>query len=254
MPLFSKDDTTREPFGVNVYLRSTKNLQFESAMCKASTVPSVTLDGNTEKILQKGVVMAELDAGGVGPFQPGLQVSESVVLAVTATGGTMTLTYDGVATGNIAWNATRDAVRDALEALPGIDAGDLLVTGGPLNTGSVTITFVGGMAARDVANITVQTGSLTGGGATATVTAGAATGTGKATDGRERGENIAGLCNTFLPWQLKEGDREIGVAYTAHAVQAWCLELNAAGTAFQPLSDATRDLIIANDKLNISFA
>lgn len=64
------------------------------------------------------------------------------------------------------------------------------------------------------------------------------------TDGREDAANIVGINNTFLPWQLMEGDREIAVVYEASVVQAWCFERNAAGARI-PLSNATRDAILA---------
>jgi hypothetical protein len=47
-------------------------------------------------------------------------------------------------------------------------------------------------------------------------------------DGRSTAANIVGICMTFLPWQAIERDVEISVVYEASAVQAWCLEYNAA--------------------------
>lgn len=64
------------------------------------------------------------------------------------------------------------------------------------------------------------------------------------TDGRQTAANIVGINNTFLPWQLMEGDREIAYVYEASVVQAWCFERNAAGARI-PLSNATRDAILA---------
>lgn len=77
MPAFVKGGTARTPFGKNVYLRSTKNLQFESYTCAAATVPSRTIDGNAgQKVLKPGTVMAKItsgaDIGKVGPFQAGV--------------------------------------------------------------------------------------------------------------------------------------------------------------------------------------
>jgi hypothetical protein len=62
------------------------------------------------------------------------------------------------------------------------------------------------------------------------------------TDGRQTAANIVGLAGTFLPWQLLERDVEIAVAYECAAVQAWCIEHNAAGEAIV-LSNGTRTAI-----------
>ena len=75
MPSFIKNDYTRTPFGKNVYYRSTRDLKFESYTLYAPSVPTLTIDGNAEKILQPGTVIAKITSGGgsgkVGPFQAG---------------------------------------------------------------------------------------------------------------------------------------------------------------------------------------
>lgn len=76
MPSFSTNAAARTPFGKNQYLRSTKAVKTESYTVAAASVPSETIDGNTEKILQPGTVMAKItsgaDSGKVGPFQAGV--------------------------------------------------------------------------------------------------------------------------------------------------------------------------------------
>lgn len=76
MSAFVKGGSTSTPFGVNEFLRSTKEGQFqtESYTVAASTVPARTIDGNpNQKILQPGTVMAKVtsgtEAGKIGPFQ-----------------------------------------------------------------------------------------------------------------------------------------------------------------------------------------
>ncbi len=76
MPSFTKGPNYRAPFGRNNYLRSTRDLKFESYMCAAATVPARTIDGHADqKVLQPGTVMASItsgaDAGKVGPFRAG---------------------------------------------------------------------------------------------------------------------------------------------------------------------------------------
>jgi hypothetical protein len=72
------------------------------------------------------------------------------------------------------------------------------------------------------------------------------------TDGRQTAANIVGLNDTFLPWQTIERDVEIGVAYTAIAVQGWCVELDAGGAEI-PLTNGTADAMRGTKGLDILF-
>jgi len=76
------------------------------------------------------------------------------------TGGTFTLALDGTATDPIDYNATAGAIQAALEAKLG--TGNVLVTGGPINSQAVAVQFAGslGDAGR---SLMVATSSLTGG-------------------------------------------------------------------------------------------
>ena len=70
---FVKPSGLTEPFGRNEFLRSTNpKPQTESYTLAASTVPEQTIDGNVEKILQSGTVLAAItsgpEAGKVGPY------------------------------------------------------------------------------------------------------------------------------------------------------------------------------------------
>lgn len=149
MPSFVKGGGVSTPFGRNEYMRSTRNMQFESAMFSAASFPAITIDGNTgQKILQPGLAVAKItsgpEAGKYGGFQTG------------------------------------------------------------------------------------------------------------ATDGRADVANLVGLNDTFLPWQLIEGDREIGYLYHGTAVQAWCLMLDAAGL-YVPLSNTVADALRGIKGADINF-
>jgi hypothetical protein len=79
-------------------------------------------------------------------------------------GGTFTITYAGQTTAAIAYNATPAAIQAALEALSNLAPGDVFVTGGPLPTNRVQLRFAGTLLGTNVAEITVNSGGLTGGG------------------------------------------------------------------------------------------
>lgn len=102
---------------------------------------------------------------------PGVSAVQSI--AVDATGGTFTVTFEGGTTAAIKFNATPVEFEEALEVLPALDNNKFEVTGGPGNAGHTkpyVITFKGGLANQPVGAITTGVGSLTGGAGTAAVT------------------------------------------------------------------------------------
>lgn len=257
MASFTVDNSTRTPFGKNQYLRSTRGLGFESYTLAASTVPVQTIDGFSEKVIQPGTAMARITAAGddqgkIGPYQPGLATNESALIALTATGGTFTLTFSAATTAPIAFNASAGDVRIALEALAGINPGEIVVTGGALPGTAVRVTFVGPLGGSNVGDISITTTNLTGGTGTVTVTQGSATPAGAATDGRQTAANLVGILETFLPWQTKYRDVEVAALYRGAVVQGWCFELGSNG-AYIPLTDATRTALIARPSISLTF-
>lgn len=87
---------------------------------------------------------------------------QTVTITGTPTGGTFTLTYAGQTTAGIAYNAIASAVQSALLALSNLDTGDVTVSGGPGPATAWVVTFSGGLANENVAQMTA-TSSLTGG-------------------------------------------------------------------------------------------
>ncbi|HEY6888856.1 MAG TPA: ThuA domain-containing protein [Solirubrobacter sp.] len=84
-----------------------------------------------------------------------------------ATGGTFTLTLSQGSgpqtTAPLAYNASAAAIQTALEALPNVGAGNVQVTGtGTVDTAAQTVLFKGIYEEKDVAQLTANTGTLTG--------------------------------------------------------------------------------------------
>lgn len=104
-----------------------------------------------------------------GQSMPGNEVQQ---VAVNATGGTFTLTYDGQTTSAIAYNASEAVLLAALEALSNIPTGSLRVTqtvaASPAFT--YTVEFGSSLGETNVTQMTSGVGSLTGGAGTATIT------------------------------------------------------------------------------------
>lgn len=128
--------------------------------------------------IPSGTVLSELASGLFGPYAGRTAEVQTATITGGPTGGTFTLTVEGSTTGGIAFNATAAAVQAALEALPGVDPGDITVTGA--TGGPYTLTFNTG--GGNVAAMTASGASLTGGTSPsvtiATTTQGASTGSG----------------------------------------------------------------------------
>lgn len=236
MPSFVKGGASAGTFGANKYLRSTVGMKFESYTCAAAAVPTETFgDGSTGKCLQPGTAIASItsgpDIGKVGPYQA---AGTADVWTMTKTGtwsaGTYTIavTYGGTTktTGAIAFDATAATIQTAVQALSNVGSGNMLVTGGPMSTTATVFTAAGNMTGPVTVDVdfALVTGSTPGLGEVHTTT-----GVAGSLDGRGVLANLVGLNDTFLPWQLNEGDREIAVLYIGTAVQGWCFELDASG-------------------------
>lgn len=61
------------------------------------------------------------------------------------------------------------------------------------------------------------------------------------TDGRSDPDNIVGINDTFLPWQLTERDVAVAVVYEATVVQEWCFQRDTIANdgVRVPLTEAT---------------
>lgn len=107
-----------------------------------------------------GPVTATDSGAGTGP---GANVNEVQTVTITGapTGGTFKLQYVGQKTAAIAYNATAATVKTELVALSTIGEDNVTVAGAV--GGPYTVTFVGELAATDVALLVKKAGGLTGG-------------------------------------------------------------------------------------------
>lgn len=107
------------------------------------------------------ILRAALGTAFVGPA--GVQEVNTLAETGTITGGTYTITLDAQTTTAIPYNASAATIQAALEALSNIAPGDVIVTGGPVHTTPVVITFIGTMNGTVTgAPVTTGVGSLTG--------------------------------------------------------------------------------------------
>lgn len=140
----------------------------------ASSTDAHVVDGVTGKrVAVVGAVINQGDTtASTVTFNTQPWTNEVQQIAVDATGGTFTVTYSGQTTSATAYNATAATLQTNLIALSNLDTGDVVVTGGPGDAGGTTpyvLTFGGTLAAYNVAAVTTNAGSLTGGAGTATV-------------------------------------------------------------------------------------
>ncbi|MFG0247833.1 MAG: hypothetical protein ACF8OB_03015 [Phycisphaeraceae bacterium JB051] len=121
------------------------------ALSADETLPDGTVVKAGDKVLPYGTILAEISLGEV----------QTIDLSGDAdpTGGTFTITYDGQTTAAIAYDASAQAVQDALEALSNVDPGDIVVS---KSTFVYTLTFRKTLG--NVSAVTVDDSSLTSGG------------------------------------------------------------------------------------------
>jgi hypothetical protein len=100
---------------------------------------------------------------GISEVRP----NEVELIKMNATGGTFTITYASETTGPINYNANATEVKEALELLPAIGAGNIEVLGAP--GGPYRLEFVGALGEQAITPVTTNTASLTGGKKLATV-------------------------------------------------------------------------------------
>jgi hypothetical protein len=110
-----------------------------------------TPDPNVLKFIQGGNVLETVGTAEV----------QTVTITGTPTGGDITLTLAGETTGVIAYDANAAAVLAALEALPGVEPGEVTVTGGPGPGTPWVVTFTA--AQGNVPQMTANGAGLTGG-------------------------------------------------------------------------------------------
>ena len=123
-----------------------------------------------ENVVLTASTSTGLTMGGTAPTaavatntttQGSATANETQTVRVTnASGGTFTLTFGGGTTAAIPWDATAAQIQSALEALDGLNPGDVTVGGGPVWSGNVTVTFTGTRANTNVDQMTAA-GSLT---------------------------------------------------------------------------------------------
>ena len=214
---FSKNNSTRTPFGKNAYLRSVRDIKTDSYTFAKSAMPEVLFDGApatvNNKVLASNVVTLTTTAAH------NFQVGDTVVVAISDAA------YDGryvIRSVPSATTFTYDKVA--------VNSGPTAATGTAKVGGDFTKVLQPGTL---IAKITSGTDS----GKVGVFMAGVS-------DGRQTVANVIGVADTFLPWELTERDANIAVTYEATVVQAWCFEYNAAGAPIA-LTNTTRDAIIA---------
>lgn len=196
------------------------------------TTPVVTYSNNQVKpyirpdlasmVAVKLAASLDLAAGTVLGEATGTNELQSITITGSPTGGTLTISYAGQTTGDIAYNAQASAVQTALEALSNVGDGNVKVTGGPLPIQPILIEFIGALGAGNRAEVTT-TNSFTGGSSpnttVATARAGAAgtLGTFKAYDNDNT--DGSGVAKAILPFAVQT-DSAGKITYSDTTAQA----------------------------------
>ncbi|MEO5965217.1 MAG: hypothetical protein ABIR11_07105 [Candidatus Limnocylindrales bacterium] len=122
----------------------------------------------------EGAIGAPLQSAGA----PGAGTNEvqTITFGGTPTGGTFTLSFDGLTTAAISWSATNGTlvsnIDAALEALTNIGTGGVTTAVGTMTAGigTITVTFAGGDVAKTAVSTLGSSSALTGTAPTLAVT------------------------------------------------------------------------------------
>ena len=126
----------------------------------ATDVALLTSDGS----LLTGGVLTDVNIAETVKGVAGVNEVQSITKDGTVSGGTFTISFGGGTTPAIAYDATAAVIELNLETLDSIPQGECTVAGGPISASPVTLTFSGSLGKQDLAEITVNSSSLTGGG------------------------------------------------------------------------------------------
>lgn len=143
------------------------------------TEPQVAIDRTAYNELLR--LQNELDTAAPSSFSTANEVQVVAKFTGTYSGGNYTLTINppveaAVTTANIAYDANAATIESALDTacngnITGWTDGDISVSGGPLTTNDVTLTFDGGsLSAKNMGQTTIADVDLTDGSANATNT------------------------------------------------------------------------------------
>jgi autotransporter-associated beta strand protein len=119
-----------------------------------ATVFRVTFSGNANRAQ---IVSQTYNTDTVQDGSSGF--SEIQRFALFSTSGTFTISFNGLTTIPLAWNATLDEISDAINALPSVGGvnGVVVVTEAPLGSGRrFTLAFAGELAGRNLPEITAD--------------------------------------------------------------------------------------------------
>lgn len=92
-----------------------------------------------------------------GTVTDGVNAKQTLTAGSDAAEGSFKIQYDSVKTAAIAFDATADGVQAALEAHASIGAGNVVVTGGPVNdhTEPLVVEFIGALAGMPISALSI---------------------------------------------------------------------------------------------------
>jgi hypothetical protein len=97
--------------------------------------------------------------GAIVPSPVPSNATQVLTPSATLTSGTFQLSFKGSTTSAIAYNATAATIQAALEALSTIGSGNVVCSGGPINTTPVVCVFIGTLGGAEIDDLISVTGS-----------------------------------------------------------------------------------------------
>ena len=147
---------------VDAALEALSNVATGDVTCTGGPLPGSVIDVEfTGNLAGEDVTEMTVDDDGLYRITATTQLgsgplNETVDLGadVTPQKGTFTLTFGGETTPNLPYTAAASEVQSKLEALTTVGTGNVICTGGPINSIDVTVEFQGALSSTDVGAIT----------------------------------------------------------------------------------------------------
>lgn len=114
----------------------------------------------SETITNTAVLVSYAGAEGGADHTASRHEVQQIASTDPLVGGTYTLTFDGQTTTAIDFDADRNAVRNALEALSSIGVGNVIVSGTNLSDGPLSLTFTGALGDTNVGEVSIDESGL----------------------------------------------------------------------------------------------
>ncbi len=147
---------------IQTELIALSNIGSSDVSCTGGPINSATVTVTFQNTLGKTNVSQLTATPSSLTGSGGTNEVDQISISPSPVTGTFTLTFGGQTTSNLDYDATAAEVRDAFQLLSSVGWGNVVCSGGPINTTPINIEFQNALSFTDVGDITPSATALTG--------------------------------------------------------------------------------------------